>query len=48
MPWRALWKYLSGTAASRVGDEMTGPALLLLGFAMTGRPAADTTARSVQ
>ena len=38
MPWRALWKYLGGTAASRAGDEMTGPALLLLGFAVTGRP----------
>ena len=37
-PWRALWKYLGGTAASRAGDEMTGPALLLLGFAVTGRP----------
>src|SRR6516225_1047086 len=41
-PWRALWKYLGGTAASRAGDEMTGPALLLLGFAVTGRPAAGS------
>jgi len=39
MPWRALWRYLGGTAASRAGDEMAGPALLLLGFAVTGRPA---------
>ena len=39
---RALWKYLGGTAASRAGDEMTGPALLLLGFAVTGRPSAGS------
>lgn len=39
---RALWKYLGGTAASRAGDEMTGPALLLAGFAVTGRPAAGS------
>ena len=42
MPWRALWKYLGGTAASRAGDEMTGPALLLLGFAVTGRPGTGS------
>src|SRR6516165_11858836 len=42
MPWRALWKYLGGTSASRAGDEMTGPALLLLGFAATGRPATGS------
>ena len=41
-PWRALWKYLGGTAASRAGDEMTGPALLLLGFAVTGRPGTGS------
>src|SRR5271170_6086094 len=39
---RALWKYLGGTATSRAGDEMTGPALLLLGFAVTGRPAVGS------
>jgi MFS family permease len=39
---RALWKYLGGTAVSRAGDEMTGPALLLAGFAVTGRPAAGS------
>jgi MFS family permease len=39
---RALWKYLGGTAASRAGDEMTGPALLLAGFAVTGRPAVGS------
>jgi MFS family permease len=42
MPWRELWRYLGGTAASRAGDEMTGPALLLLGFAVTGRPATGS------
>ena len=39
---RPLWKYLGGTAASRAGDEMTGPALLLVGFAVTGRPTAGS------
>src|ERR1700721_2150060 len=37
-----LWKYLAGAAASRAGDEMTGPALLLLGFAITGRPGTGS------
>ncbi|HUB22906.1 MAG TPA: MFS transporter [Streptosporangiaceae bacterium] len=41
-PWRVLWKYLGGTTVSRAGDEMTGPALLLLGFAVTGRPATGS------
>jgi MFS family permease len=41
-PLRPLWKYLGGTSASRAGDEMTGPALLLLGFAVTGRPATGS------
>jgi MFS family permease len=40
---RPLWTYLGGAAASRAGDEMTGPALLLAGFAVTGRPAAGST-----
>ena len=40
--WRTLWRYLGGSAASRAGDEMTGPALLLLGFAMTGRPGTGS------
>src|SRR5215469_1881176 len=35
---RGLRRYLAGTAAARTGDEMSGPALLLLGFAVTGRP----------
>jgi MFS family permease len=44
MPWLMLWKYLGGTATSRAGDEMTGPALLLLllGFAVTGRPGTGS------
>jgi MFS family permease len=39
---RALWKYLGGAAAARAGDEMSGPAVLLLGFAVTGRPATGS------
>jgi MFS family permease len=33
-----LRRYLAGAAAARAGDEMSGPALLLLGFAVTRRP----------
>src|SRR6516225_6722837 len=40
--WPVPWKYLGGTAMSRAGDEMTGPALLLLGFAVTGRPGTGS------
>ncbi len=35
---RGLLRYLAGASAARAGDEMSGPALLLLGFAVTGRP----------
>src|SRR5690349_22145242 len=35
---RGLRQYLAGAAAARAGDEMSGPSLLLLGFAVTGRP----------
>jgi hypothetical protein len=35
---RGLRRYLAGAAAARAGDEMSAPALLLLGFAVTGRP----------
>ena len=35
---RGLYRYLAGAAGARAGDEMSGPALLLLGFAVTGRP----------
>jgi hypothetical protein len=40
--WRTLWRYLGGAAAARAGDEMSGPALLLLGFAVTRGPAAGS------
>jgi MFS family permease len=39
---RGLRGYLTGATAARAGDEMSGPALLLLGFAVTGRPAAGS------
>src|SRR5437588_10896653 len=39
---RALWWYLGGAAAARTGDEMSGPALLLLGFAVSGRPGTGS------
>jgi MFS family permease len=42
VPWRRLWKYLGGAAAARAGDEMSGPALLLLGLAVTGRPSTGS------
>ena len=35
---RGLRRYLAGAAAARTGDEMSVPALLLLGLAVTGRP----------
>jgi MFS family permease len=41
-PWGRLWKYLGGAAVARAGDEMSGPALLLLGLAVTGRPATGS------
>ncbi|HMI72133.1 MAG TPA: hypothetical protein VK510_19200, partial [Solirubrobacteraceae bacterium] len=31
--------YLTGATAARTGDEMSGPALLLLGLSVTGSPA---------
>ncbi|HEY0999379.1 MAG TPA: MFS transporter [Streptosporangiaceae bacterium] len=39
---RGLRRYLAGAAAARAGDEMSAPALLLLGFAVTGRPATGS------
>jgi len=41
-PSRGLCRYLAGAATARAGDEMSGPALLLLGFAATGRPATGS------
>jgi MFS family permease len=42
LSWRRLWKYLGGSVVARAGDEMSGPALLLLGLAVTGRPATGS------
>jgi MFS family permease len=42
LPGRGLRGYLAGAAAARAGDEMSGPALLLLGFAVTGRPGTGS------
>src|SRR3954447_15116830 len=39
---RGLRGYLAGATAARAGDEMSGPALLLLGFAGPGRPPAGS------
>ena len=39
---RALRAYLPGATAARAGDELSGPAVLLLGFAVTGRPATGS------
>jgi MFS family permease len=39
---RGLRRYLAGAAAARAGDEMSAPALLLLGFAVTGRPGTGS------
>ncbi|MER8032830.1 MFS transporter [Streptomyces bauhiniae] len=38
----ALGAYLVGAVAARVGDEMSGPALMLAGFAVTGSAAAGS------
>jgi len=42
LPPRGLRRYLAGAVAARAGDEMSGPALLLLGLTVTGRPAAGS------
>jgi MFS family permease len=34
--------YLAGTTAARTGDELSGPAVLLLGFAVTGTAVAGS------
>jgi len=39
---RSLWTYLGGAVAARAGDEMSGPAVLLLGLAVAGRPATGS------
>ncbi|WP_063762312.1 MFS transporter [Streptomyces sp. NRRL F-5123] len=35
-----LGRYLAGAVAARAGDEMSGPALMLAGFALTGSAAS--------
>ncbi|MFD0900425.1 MFS transporter [Actinomadura sediminis] len=35
----SLCSYLAGAAAARLGDDMSGPALMLAGFALTGSAA---------
>ncbi|WP_285774375.1 MFS transporter [Microtetraspora sp. NBRC 13810] len=35
-----MWAYLAGATAARTGDEMSGPALLLAGLAVTGSAAS--------
>ncbi|MFT2015621.1 MFS transporter [Streptomyces sp. 796.1] len=35
----ALHRHLAGAVAARIGDEMSGPALMLAGFALTGSAA---------
>ncbi|MFI6587845.1 MFS transporter [Embleya sp. NPDC050493] len=37
-----MWSYTVGAAAARTGDEMSGPALLLAGFAVTGSAATGS------
>jgi MFS family permease len=36
------YRYLVGASVARMGDEMSGPALLLLGFALTRSPGAGS------
>ncbi|MGW7364046.1 MFS transporter [Streptomyces sp. NPDC054841] len=36
----AMWSFLVGAATARTGDEMSGPALLLAGLAITGSAAS--------
>jgi hypothetical protein len=38
----AVWSYLVGASAARMGDEMAGPALLLAGLAVTGSASTAT------
>ncbi|MET7621010.1 MFS transporter [Streptomyces sp. NPDC005408] len=39
----ALWRCTAGAAAARTGDEMSGPALLLAGLAVTGSAASASS-----
>jgi MFS family permease len=40
--WRPEHGYLAGATAARTGDEMSGPAIVLLAYAVTGAPAAGS------
>ncbi len=39
---RPVSGYLAGATAARTGDEMSGPAIVLLAYAVTGAPAAGS------
>ncbi|MFJ2773204.1 MFS transporter [Streptomyces sp. NPDC087300] len=44
MPTRySIRRYLAGAVAARSGDEMSGPALMLAGFALTGSAASASS-----
>lgn len=38
-----MWSYAAGASAARAGDEMSGPALLLVGLAVTGSASAASS-----
>src|SRR5580704_9058736 len=40
--WRSVSGYLAGATAARLGDEMSGPAIVLLAYAVTRAPAAGS------
>jgi MFS family permease len=40
--WRSVPGYLAGATAARLGDEMSGPAIVLLAYAVTRAPAAGS------
>jgi MFS family permease len=40
--WRSVSGYLAGATAARLGDEMSGPAIVLLAYAATRAPAAGS------
>ncbi|WP_346048801.1 MFS transporter [Actinomadura chokoriensis] len=39
----SLYSYLAGAVAARLGDDMSGPALMLAGFALTGSTTAASS-----
>ncbi len=40
--WRPVRRFLAGATAARTGDEMSGPAIVLLAYAVTKTPAAGS------